>query len=156
AVVALAALAARFGRGPAWAWLAGIPLLVAYTEPFWFHATSGMDTMLAVLANTALGAATLHLCDRPTRRGALVAAAIAYLAVLARPDNGLYALLGPGLALVRHRKLLATFLVPLLALLATHALLAWHFLGTPAPLGFYAKQPHVYGGFVGEYTWNPF
>src|SRR5262249_47366024 len=58
---ALAALAARFGRGPGWAFIAAIPPLVCYTEPFWFHATSGMDTTLAVLANTALVAATLHL-----------------------------------------------------------------------------------------------
>jgi hypothetical protein len=154
-ILALAALAARFGRGPRWAWVAAVPLLVAYTEPFWFHATSGMDTMLAVLANTGLAAATLVLLERPTPRTAVLTALVAYLAVLARPDNGLYAF-APALALLRDRKLLVRFLAPLAALLATHALLAWHFLGTPAPLGFYVKQPHAYGGFVGEYTWNPF
>src|SRR5262249_7064994 len=141
--------------GRSLALVAIVPLLVAYTEPFWFHATSGMDTMLAVLANTALAAATLHLFDHPTPRAAWVSALIAYFAVLARPDNGLYAF-APALALVRDRKLLVRFLAPLVALLATHALCAWHFLGTPAPLGFYVKQPHAYGGFVGEYPWNPF
>ena len=151
ALIALAALGRRQG-----AFVAAIPLLVAYTEPFWFHATSGMDTMLAVVCNTALAAATVHLIEWPTQRAALVTAGIAYLAVLARPDSGLYALLAPSLALLTHRKLLLAFLAPLCALLALHGLLAWHFLGTPVPLGFYVKQPHAYGGFAGEYTWNPF
>ena len=154
ALVALVALAALGRRH--WAFVAAIPLLVAYTEPFWFHASSGMDTMLAVVCNTALAAATVHLIDRPSQRAALVTAGIAYLAVLARPDSGLYALMAPSLALFAHRKLLVTFLAPLVALLVLHGLLAWHFLGTPVPLGFYVKQPHAYGGFVGEYTWNPF
>jgi hypothetical protein len=166
AIAAIALTCARFSPHPA---LRGRPLvwaaiflpLIAYGEAFGFHARTGMDTMSSLLANVVLIFATLRLCEQPSRRAAALCALAGWLAIFARPDNALYALLCPlgAIALVcprPRRPLLATF-VPLLALLVGLDLgLRRVFLGTALPLAFYAKRPFAYGGFVGEYTWNPF
>jgi hypothetical protein len=134
---------------------------VTLTEPFAFHAGTGMDTMLALLANTGVVATALAAAARPTiARGALAAAA-AFVAVLARPEAVMLAGLVPPLAIAllgegpRRRALLA-FAAPFAALIAFELVLARSWLGTALPLAFHAKRPHHYGGFAGEYGWNPF
>jgi arabinofuranosyltransferase len=163
ALVALCARLSRDGRlhGNHLLWSALLLPLLFYREVFFFHAHTGMDTMLAALANTAVVFASLRLAEKPSTTRALAAAIVGLLAVEARPDNVIVAALCPSLALL----LLATAprLRPLLlwagalgGLLLTDLVLKWRLLGTPLPLAFYAKQPWYYRGFVGEFTWNPF
>ena len=166
-VAALALTCARFAQQPAlrrqgWVWAALLLPLLAYTDIFQFHALTGMDTMLAALANTALVFAALALADAPTIRRAIATAVVAYVAYQVRPDSAIDALLVPGLCLassnplaVSRRPLLA-FVATLAALVAIDLALKAHWLGTPLPLGAYVKRPNYYLGFAGEFTWNPF
>jgi hypothetical protein len=161
ALVALLALCARHPRlrGNWLFWTAVVLPLVAYPEAFVFHASTGMDTLLAALANAALVFASLRLCESPRRATELGVTGAALLAVLARPDNALVALGCPLLALALHRprgKLLWATTALLVGSLALLALAAWAALGSPVPLSFFAKQPGYYGAFAGEYAWNPF
>ena len=165
-VAALVLTCARFAQHPAlrrqgWFWGALLVSLLAYTEPFQFHAQSGMDTMLAALANTVLIYAALALADTPTIRRGIATGVAAYLAYLVRPDNALYAMFVPPLCLALGQPVAAR-LRPLLAFAATVSLLVaidlllkTAYLGTPLPLGAWVKRPHYYAGFAGEYTWNP-
>ena len=78
-----------------------------------------------------------------------------------RPDNAVVAVLCPVLALALlaprpKARLLALFCALALCGLAVMALAEWSLLGSPLPLSFFAKQPFYYGGFAGEFTWNPF
>jgi hypothetical protein len=161
ALVALLALGARHPRlhGNWLFWTAVVLPLVAYPEAFVFHAGTGMDTLLAALANAFLVFATLRLCESPRWATAFGVAAAAVLAVLARPDNALVALGCPMLALAFHRprgKLLWATAAILVGSLGLLALIEWVALGSPVPLSFFAKQPGYYGAFAGEYAWNPF
>jgi len=140
-------------------WTAVVLPLVAYREAFGFHATTGMDTMLSALANAVLVCATLQLAESPRPATVVWGAAAAMLAVLARPDNLLCAVFCPLLALALPRprgKLLLLFAALVAGGLGALALAEWRWLGSPVPLSFFAKQPWYYGGFAGEYTWNPF
>ena len=169
AVAALAVasgLLARLGTHP---WLRGSPLrglvvlvpAVAYSEAFGFHAASGMDTMSSLLANICLVYVALVLAERRRPRDAVACAAVAWLAIEARPDAAPLALLTPLLSIAifgrpRRRGLVAAFGLPVVGLLALSLTAKHHWLGTALPLSWWAKRPHAYGGFAGEYTWNPF
>jgi hypothetical protein len=169
-VLGLIAVAARFARHPrlrgaGWLWAALLLPAIAFGEAFRFHAQTGMDTMLAALANTVLVFAALALRERPRRTTVLATAAVAYAAYLVRPDNAVYAALVPSLALalggsqgseLNRRRAGLWFALPLAGAVALDLAIKARYFGTPLPLGFYVKQPGFYGGFAGEYTWNPF
>jgi len=148
-------------RGNFLLWGAVLLPLLCYREAFFFHAHTGMDTMLAALANTAVMFVSLRLAEKPSRARALAAAVVGLLAIEARPDNVIIAVFCPLLALLllapapRLRPLLL-WASTLAGLGLTDLTLKWLLLGTPLPLAFYAKQPGYYRGFVGEFTWNPF
>jgi hypothetical protein len=163
ALVATAALCSQHPRLQRnWIfWTAVILALVAFREAFGFHASTGMDTMVSALANAAVVFATLQFARAPKRSRAFLAALASLLAVLARPDNLFCALLCPVLAVVLFApkskgKPLAMFALIFGGLLAALVLAEWLLLGSPLPLSFFAKQPWYYGGFAGEFTWNPF
>jgi hypothetical protein len=165
-LAALVTLCARFARdlllrGNFLLWGAVLLPFVCLREAFFFHAHTGMDTMLAALANTAVVFASLWLAEKPSSTRALAAAGVGLLAIEARPDNVIIATLCPLLALAllapgpRLRPLLV-WAGTLACVVLMDLTLKWRLLGTPLPLAFYAKQPRYYGGFVGEFTWNPF
>lgn len=167
ALIAIAALCSRNARPRRnWAfWAAVIVPLVAFREAFAFHASTGMDTMISALANAVLVFFTLQLARAPNLARAWWAALASLLSVLARPDNLPCALLCPALGVLllapRPRgpnglKPLAAFAVIAGGLLATLVLAEWLWLGSPLPLSFFAKLPFYYGGFAGEFAWNPF
>jgi hypothetical protein len=163
ALVAVAALATRHPRlSRNWIFWSGalVPLL-AFREAFGFHAGTGMDTMLSALANAALIFFTLKLAERPTRARIALVVVAAALSVLARPDNLVCAALCPTLTLLflspRPRaRSLVSYGVAFAGTLALLAVAAWALLGSPVPLSFFVKQPWYYGGFAGEFGWNPF
>jgi hypothetical protein len=148
-------------RGQYLLWGALLLPLLCYREVFFFHAHTGMDTMLAALANTAVVFASLRLAEKPSTARAMAAAGVGLFAIEARPDNVIVAALCPLLALwllapaPRLRPLLL-WAGTLGGLVLVDLTLKWRLLGTPLPLAFYAKQPWYYRGFVGEFTWNPF
>ena len=142
-------------------WTAVLVPLVGFHEAFGFHAGTGMDTMISALANAVLVFFSLQFARAPKLSRALWVATSSLFAVLARPDNLLCALLCPALAILflapRPRgKPLMMFGVFAGGLLAALVAAQWFLLGSPLPLSFYAKQPWYYGGFAGEFTWNPF
>jgi len=145
-----------------WIFWASIVLpLVAFREAFAFHASTGMDTMTSALANAVLVFCTLRFADEPDLSRAWPVALASVLAVLARPDNLPCALLCPVLAvwlLAPHPKAKPLVMFGDIAggLLAALALAEWRLLGSLLPLSFFAKQPWYYGGFAGEFGWNPF
>ena len=165
-LAALVTVCARFCqelhlRGNFLLWGAVLLPLLCFREAFFFHAHTGMDTMLAALANTVVVFASLWLAEKPSSTRALVAAGVGLLAIEARPDNVIIAALCPLLALLLLAP--APRLRPLIiwagtlgGLVLIDLTLKWRLLGTPLPLAFYAKQPWYYRGFVGEFTWNPF
>ncbi len=161
ALVGMLVLCRRAGRR-AWILASALVLvLVGHRDAFVFHAGTGMDTMLSALANAALAFSSLQFAARPTVKRGAWTALIAAIAVLARPDNLLCALLCPMLAILLLAprpwgKPLAMFGALAGALLAALVLAAWRLLGTPLPLAFFAKRPWYYGGFAGEFTWNPY
>jgi hypothetical protein len=163
ALIAIAALASRHPRlSNNWIfWSTVLVPLLAFREAFGFHAETGMDTMLSALCNAVVIFFVLGLVERPTLPRVGLAAVAAVLSVIARPDNLICATLSPALAIAlfapRPRaKLVAVYVVVTAGMLAALALAAWRILGSPVPLSFFAKQPGFYGGFAGEFGWNPF
>ena len=163
ALIGIAALCSRHARlRRNWLfWTAAILPLVAFREAFAFHASTGMDTMILALANAVLVFFTLQFARAPNPSRACWAGLASLLAVLARPDNLLCALLCPvlGVLLLAPRpraKPLAAFAVTAGGLLGALVLAEWLWLGSPLPLSFFAKLPFYYGGFAGEFGWNPF
>jgi len=163
ALVAIAALATRSPRiCRNWSfWSAAILALVAFRETFVFHAGTGMDTMLSAVANAVLIFFSLQLAAKPSVGRMALAVLAALLAVLARPDNLACAALCPTLAIALlapgpRARPAAIYAVAFTAALAVLALGLVHWLGSPVPLSFFVKQPFYYGGFAGEFTWNPF
>ena len=165
-LVALVALCGRFCQdvrlgGNYLFWAALLLPLLCYREALCFHAQTGMDTMLAALANAAVVFTSLWLAERPSFARALVTAAVGLLAIEARPDNVIIAALCPLLSLMLlapapRLRPLVVWAGALAGLVLADLMLKWRFLGTPLPLAFYAKRPGYYRGFVGEFTWNPF
>jgi hypothetical protein len=137
-------------------WAAVLFPLVTLTEPFEFHVRTGMDTTLSLLANTAVLWAGLRLSEHPGRRRAVVSALVSFAAVAVRPDNALVAAGVPLLLLGARWVVARTFVAVLGGLLVVSLALARAKLGTALPLAFHAKLPGVYGGFAGEYGWNPY
>ena len=129
---------------------------------FLFHATTGMETMLAVFCNTTLILATMAMVQRTSAGRIALAVLAGYASILARPDSGLYAVMFPMLALLllgrdsSRRSALAKFLVALTAVLLVDAWVKWRVLGTPFPLAFYVKSPGFYDVYLGHHLWDPF
>jgi hypothetical protein len=177
-LVVLAMLCARLGPDsrpyPERLLLWGGVLVLGFgsREAFFFHAHSGMDTMLAALANALVAIASLRLAERPSRARALTAAVLGLLAIEARPDDVIIATLCPVLALgllaparraatatataMGLRGAALTWAGAFGGLVLVDVALKWWLVGTPVPLAFYAKRPGYYRGFAGEFTWNPF
>jgi hypothetical protein len=187
AIALLAALAAmlagssRHGRlrSNLTLWSAVVVVTLAFPEAFVFHATTGMDTMLAALANTALVFCSLELAAEPSLARVALVLGTATVALLARPENVICATLCPALALLllgpsqargpiragarpagrrlRNRvRWVASYWAAWTAVVVMLGFAAAHWLGSPVPLSFFAKQPHFYAGFAGELGWNPF
>ncbi len=165
---ALAALCARaapvFRR--AWPdlllWLCALLASLGYTDALFFHATSGMDTMLAALALTGGLFAVQALLTRPSPGRAALVALLGVGSLAIRPDLPALVLGPAALAL------LADHAQPeprraLLVLLAATALLsgitfvsANMYFGTPLPLAAWVKQHGHDAAFGGEWFWNPY
>jgi hypothetical protein len=166
ALAALIVVGLAVSRSSPQRWLRGhffrasavlVPALT-FSDAFVFHAWSGMDTMLSLLANALLGLVVVQLVERPTPALAVRAAAAAYGAYLVRPDNALLALV-PGLALVLlvpRPRLLVWFVAPLALMVGLDLVAKRLLLGSALPLSFYAKWPGAYRGYTGAATWNSF
>jgi hypothetical protein len=128
-----------------------LPLLI--NPHFIYHLTTGMDTMLSLLANALLILATLEYLRHPTLGRAIMVGIVGFSALAARPENGLCALAAP---------LIVWFAVPvgrrwkdLVGLLVTPALLAGidliicdRYFGVALPLGFPGYSLAGYAGFM--------
>jgi len=149
-------LVARVG-----AWGAVVTATVAVMPAFQFHALTGMDTMLAFACNALLVLAVMVYQRRTTRVGFAGILAAAYLAFLARPDNGLYALAMPTLVMAlrlgnidRGVRRGALYAASFLAILAVDVTWKTIILRDPLPLAFYTKSWGFYDSYIGAHKWN--
>lgn len=157
---ALAIMAAAVMRHAESRWLsyapvafAAVAMPLAANPIFAYHLTTGMDTMVSLLANAAVVYGILEYTTRPTLRRASLLGVLSFTAILARPDAGLCAFGAPLLAWVtradtrqRRRDLIGLCVLPA-ALAGAELILCERYFSVPFPLGFYAKSLHSYAGF---------
>lgn len=153
-------LAAGFrlcNRSGLWLPLLLVPILLC-SRIYPFHSLTGMETTTSLLINSLL---VLVMAWHPGRFGKwqMIGCLVAsYLACLARPDNGLYALLVPPLFYCacdsRNRKPALIYTGLFLALLGIDAILKKWLLGDFVPLPVYAKSSGFYRGYLGSDKWN--
>jgi hypothetical protein len=127
---------------------------------FLFHATSGMDTTLALFCNVLLIFATLNWVKINNVTSLILLILAGYASFLARPDNLIYAVLFPVLCgfffLGEDRmKRIAAFLAGFAAVLALDTGVKYMIFGDPLPLPFYAKTAGYDDGYAGAVRWNP-
>lgn len=141
-----------------------LPLLLAFffflSPTFLFHATSGMDTTLAMLCNTLLIFAAMNWTAKQTAGSTAWLVLAAYASFLARPDNLIYAVLFPVIyGYFFHReqrmRMLVQFLAALIGVIALDTLVKYFIFGDPLPLPFYAKTVGYDDGYAGAFRWNP-
>ncbi len=164
AMLALAWVCTRFtlwprGRHRFVIW-AGIVLPLLVINPvFQYHSVTGMDTALALLCNTLLILSVLAFVETGSPPRLLLMTFNAYLAYLARPDNIIFSVLFPSLAIVllapAQRRYAVHFLLGLGGIVVVDALVKWLVFGDPLPLAFYAKHNGYYDGYLGAHKWNP-
>lgn len=135
-------------------------LCTFFQRPFFFHIETGMDTTLAILTNAAMVLVVVGPRFAVSGRQVMLAALVAYLAFLARPDNLLYAVFFPGLVILLgpasgRLGRLARFGITLAALLLIDTAVKTAVFGNPLPLPFYAKARGFYEGYAGAAKWNP-
>lgn len=165
ALGALARVCVGLLRGPLraypWAVALAVWLLVMPQRLFVSHALSGMDTMSALFANCLVAGAALWLARTGETRALAASVGAALLTILARPDDGLYAVGVPWLAVAlagpRPRLPLLAKLTGALALaLAGYLALGFAIFGDPLPLPFYAKSLGYFTEYTASLAWNPF
>jgi hypothetical protein len=127
--------------------------LMAVSFTLCFHVSSGMDTMFATAALTALLLGYLRDGERPSRVLTVALGVSTALLFLVRPDLMIYGVGIPATALVLARdsvtrRRLATVLGVAAISLAVELLLTAHYFGKPLPLPFYAKGMHSYGEHI--------
>ena len=139
-----------------------LPLLIVpsllFMPSFQFHSLSGMETTLAIFIN-ALFACTLLFWSKHRSRNSLVGCVLlGYLSYLARPDNGIYALILPPLYFIAtDKKSWRTSLQYaglFISILILDSILKQGVLGSFVPLPFFAKSSNLYKGYLGGYKWN--
>lgn len=162
----LVATACRFSRsGPLtrspWLWLGVLAPALLASEPFVYHALTGMGTMLSLFVNCVLIFATLRMVERRTPGSVAPVVLAAWLAYLTRPDNGIYAVVFPSAAAFllvpagERGRLVRTFLIGIVGVLAVDAAVKQAVFGTPVPLPSYAKMHGHFNALAHTDQWNP-
>lgn len=153
-------LRSRLREAP-WLVALGVWLFLVPQRLFISNALSGMDTMSALFANCLVAGAALWLARTGSTRALLAAVGAAPLAILARPDDGLYALLTPLLAVALggpapRLPLLLKLGGGLALTLGVYLAIATAIFGDPIPLPFYAKGIGFFVDYTAARAWNPF
>lgn len=140
-----------------------LPLLIVpailLSSAFSFHSTTGMETTLALLANSLFAASALGYARKPNLGRMTICLGMAMLSFLTRPDMGLYCFLVPPLFLLaedrKNWKQGLFYGISLGALLLIDLLIDKQLFGDYLPLPFSAKQAGFYRGYLGVEKWNP-
>jgi hypothetical protein len=129
------------------------------------NALSGMDTMLALAANSLLVATVLNWQTKSTRKHALLVGIAASFTAMVRLDSGLCALFVPLLAWIaqpseqpakdpgtesaaKHKHDLLFLVVLPIVLIGAFLLACWLYFGAALPNSFYMKAANHYVGFL--------
>jgi hypothetical protein len=166
AIAVLASIGSRYSHSPFlrghWLrWFAVLSPLLIFSDVFLFHSRTGMDTMLAFLCNSLLILAALHWVRSERAASIIPVLAIGYLCFLARPDNGIFAMLFPILlaalqtGLPDRKRRVLMYGVGFASLLLVDSAVKYAIFGNPLPLPFYAKSAGFYEGYAGARHWNP-
>lgn len=141
-----------------WLPLSIVPAILL-SSAFRFHSVTGMETTLALLANSLFAAAALGFARKPTVGRIAMCLVAANLAWLTRPDMGLYCFLTPILLLLaedRKRWKLGALYAALFGLVLIADLsIDKQMFGDYLPLPFLAKKAGFYRGYLGFEKWNP-
>ena len=148
-------------REKPWLAVAGMWLFVLPQRLFISQALNGMDCMSALFANTLVAGAALWLGRSGEPRALAAAVGAAFLALVARPDDGIYAILTPLLAVLlgeapQRGRLLLRLSAGLALALALYLGIAAAVFGNPLPLPFYAKSFGYFTEYTAARAWNPF
>lgn len=136
-------------------------ICIVVQNPFFFHATSGMDTTIAMLVNALL---LVMVVDRRASRSTvrlIMTAIVAYLSFLTRPDSFLIAAILPTIMLLpggenqSSFKPAIVFWIALVVLLVIDTATKSAIFSNPLPIPFFAKRGGFYEGYVGVIDWNP-
>ncbi len=134
-------------------------LYLVLTANFRVHLTSGMDTLLGVLAAFLLVRSALQLQERLNLERAIAFHAATLLAVLTRPEMALLAACYSVGTCVTHRgekaSVASLVLLPQVALAGIGIGSLWFYFGTPIPYTLLAKSPGHYHDLVGSYDAIP-
>jgi len=166
ALGALAFVAVQLLRSPKlreqpWLAIAGVWLFVLPQRLFISQALNGMDCMSALFANTLVAGAALWLGRTGEPRALAASIGCAFLALVARPDDGIYGFHTPLLAVAlgsvpRRGRLLLQLAGGLGLALGIYFGIAAAVFGNPLPLPFYAKSMGYFTEYTAARAWNPF
>jgi hypothetical protein len=166
AIAVLAAICSRYSRSSLlhgrWLfWCAVLCPLLLFNDVFLYHSRTGMDTMLAFLCNSLLILTAFHWIHSVRKAAIVPVLLMGYLTFLARPDNGVFALLFPTLLALLHTepenrfRRIIMYGTGLVVLLLADSIVKFLVFGNPLPLPFYAKSAGFYEGYAGAKHWNP-
>ena len=123
---------------------------------------NGMDTMLSFSLDGALSCSLWAWCkdQRGPVRGTILLGLIGAGAIIARPENGLFAILSPilGALLLRGSDRKADIFRPALAcagFIGIYLVCYRTYFHAWLPLSFYMKSRHPYLGYTGAIRWLP-
>jgi hypothetical protein len=153
------ALAQRDARARPRSWLPGlIAPAVMVSDAFGQHSLTGMETTLSLLCNSLLACSVLHVVRQRSPQASWLCALAGLASVLARPDNGLYALALPPLFFIATERALwrqaGWHVLGTLALIGGSLLFNHGLFGSYLPLPFYAKANGFYSGYLGKGHWH--
>lgn len=137
-----------------------LAVLFFLSPDFLFHATSGMDTTLALFCNALLIFVALNWVKLKNVNSLILLVLTGYASFLARPDNLIYVFFFPvlyGFFFLREdrSKRIAAFLAGFAAVLVLDTVVKYIIFGDPLPLPFYAKTAGYDDGYAGAFRWNP-
>jgi hypothetical protein len=145
-----------------WLVFPSLLLLLLGVSLFRRNMLTGMDTMLSFALDAALSCSIWAWCNATgnSSRNAVLVGLLGAAAVIARPENGLFAVIAPLLAACflldnRRRKQVLWSALTFGAIMAIYLVFYRAYFHAWLPLSFYMKSQHPYRGYIGATRWLP-
>lgn len=132
---------------------------ILLSSSFYSHSITGMDTTMSLFGNLLLAIFSIRMKQNQTRESVFLCVFIAWLDVLIRPDNGIYALMIPLLILNSGQSLKfkksVIYILSFTVIITLDLIAKYKYFGTIAPLSFYVKRESYLHGYTEVNMWNP-